>query len=303
MLGKIHMAGSQSVRVVVTGIGVVSPIGIGKDAFWRNLHDGRSGVDYLRTVPSASLPSPYGAEVRDFDPKEFLRDRKFLKVMSRGVQLGVSAAALAVQDSNLSHGDVDPDRFGVSFGAGRITTSPEEIADAVRKTAEDEEHADYTRWGEDSMGRIAPLWLLRRLPNMPAAHVSIDHDARGPNNTITCRDSSALLALAEACRVIERGSADCMIVGACGSNIQPVDLAKLNLFEGVSRSHVDPTRAIRPFDFNRDGTILGEGAGSFVVERYDHAVARGATIYAEIAGIGAGCDGTGYWNGAGGTGH
>lgn len=293
------MAGSQSVRVVITGIGVVSPIGIGKDAFWRSLREGRSGVDYLRSL-AGSLPSPYAAEIKDFEPRDHLRDVKFLKVMSRGMQLGVSAASLAMRDAALADGDVDPDRLGVSFGAGRISTTPNEVSGAVHKSNDNEE--SHTRWGEDSMGRIAPLWLLRRLPNMPAAHVSIDHNARGPNNTITCRDSSALLALAEATRVIERGSADCMIVGACSSNLQPVDLAKLNLFEGLTRRTVDPERAVRPFDFNRDGTILGEGAGSFVIERYEHAKARGAKIYAEIVGIGAGCDGTGYWNGAGGRG-
>lgn len=259
-------------------------------------------MDYVQSVPADSLPSPYAAEITDFDPREYLRDRKFLKVMSRGIQLGVSSASLAMQDANLKSGDVDPDRLGVSFGAGRISTSPEEVADAVRKSTEAEGQFRYTRWGDDSMGRIAPLWLLRRLPNMPASHVSIDHDARGPNNTITCRDSSALLALAEACRVIERGAADAMIVGACSSNLQPVDLAKLNLFEGLTRREIDPERAVRPFDFDRDGTILGEGAGSFVVERYEHARARGARVYAEIVGIGAGCDGQGYWNGAGGTG-
>ena len=296
------MAGLSSVRVVITGIGVVSPIGIGKDAFWRSLREGRSGIDYLQSLPADSLPSPYAAEITDFDPRDHLRDRKFLKVMSRGMQLGVSSASLAMRDAAIGENDIDPVRLGVSFGAGRISTTPEEVGDAVRKSSEAQGQFHFTRWGDDSMGQIAPLWLLRRLPNMPAAHVSIDHNARGPNNTITCRDSSALLALAEACRVIERGSADCMIVGACSSNLQPVDLAKLNLFEGLTRSETDPERAVRPFDFSRDGTILGEGAGSFVVERYEHAVARGAKIYAEVVGIGAGCDGKGYWNGAGGTG-
>ncbi len=298
-----NMAGYQSIRVVITGIGVVSPIGIGKDAFWRSLREGRSGVDFLQSIPADSLPSPYAAEVSDFDPRDHLRDLKFLKVMSRGMQLGVSSASLAMKDSGIGDGDIDPERLGVSFGAGRISTTPDEVADAVEKSSENEGQFRYTRWGEDGMGSIAPLWLLRRLPNMPAAHVSIDHDARGPNNTITCRDSSALLALAEATRIIERGAADCMIVGACSSNLQPVDLAKLNLFEGLTRRrNTDPHRAVRPFDFNRDGTILGEGAGSFVIERYEHAKARGAKIYAEVVGIGAGCDGTGYWNGAGGTG-
>jgi 3-oxoacyl-[acyl-carrier-protein] synthase II len=295
-------AGCPSLRVVITGVGVVSPIGIGKDDFWKNLKSGISGIGFLESIPSENLPSRFAAEISNFDPTPFLRDRKFLKVMSRDIQLGVSASTLAVRDAGLNLGDVDPERFGVSFGAGRMTCSPEEVVNAVRSCSEADNEFQYTRWGEDSMGQITPLWLLRQLPNMPACHVSIDHDARGPNNTITSRDASALLCLAEAVRVIERGVADCMIVGACGSNIHPIDIARLNLLDGLSRRGDDPTRACRPFDFERDGTIVGEGAGAFLVERYEHAVARGADIYAEVIGIGAGCDGTGYSNGAGGTG-
>ena len=126
-----NMAGYQSIRVVITGIGVVSPIGIGKDAFWRSLREGRSGVDFLQSIPADSLPSPYAAEVSDFDPRDHLRDLKFLKVMSRGMQLGVSSASLAMKDSGIGDGDIDPERLGVSFGAGRISTTPDEVADAV----------------------------------------------------------------------------------------------------------------------------------------------------------------------------
>ncbi len=127
--------------------------------------------------------------------------------MSRDIQLGVAAASLSMSDARLKSGDVDPDRLGVEFGAGRISTTPEELAEAVNLcAAEDGFH--YTRWDEGSMGEIAPLWLLRQLPNMPACHVSIEFDARGPNNTITCRDASPLLALAEAVRTIERDAAD-----------------------------------------------------------------------------------------------
>jgi 3-oxoacyl-[acyl-carrier-protein] synthase II len=137
---------------------------------------------------------------------------------------------------------------------------------------------------------------------MPAAHVSIEHDARGPNNTITSAEASPLLALQEAMRVIARGQADAMIVGACSSNIHPVDLARLHLYDSLSRRDDDPTRACRPFDRERDGAVVGEGAAVFVLERYEHAVARGAEIYCEVLAVGAGCDGHGYDNGRGGTG-
>lgn len=299
-------AGSQSAsglpRMVITGLGVISPIGIGKDRFWQNLLEGRSGIDYLTSLPSGNLPCKLAAEVKDFDPLAYVYEKKHLKVMSRDIQLGVSAASLAVKDAGLQPGDVDPERFGVEFGAGHISFTPEELASAARDYLDPSQREGYTRWGEGSMGSIAPLWLLRQLPNMPACHVSIEHDAHGPNNTITSAEASPLLALQEAMRVIARDQADAMIVGACSSNIHPVDLARLHLYDSLSRREDDPTRACRPFDRDRDGAIVGEGAAVFILERYEHAIARGADIYCEVLAVGAGCDGHGYDNGRGGTG-
>ena len=295
------MAGRTAIRVVVTGVGVVSPIGIGNDRFWDSLVSNRTGIDFLQTMPTDGLPSAFGAEVRDFDPVNFLRHKKFAKAMCRDIQLGVASSNLAVKDAGVVPGVVDPDRFGVVFGAGRMTCHPAELAAAV-EACRSEGGFDLDKWGPDALDNIAPLWLLRQMPNMPASHVSIDHNACGPNNTITCRDASALLALSEAVRVIEGGRADAMIVGACSSNIHPVDIAKFHSFEGLSRRSDDPTRACRPFDFERDGTVVGEGAASFVVENYDHAIRRGAEIYAEVLGTGSGCDGKGLANESAGVG-
>lgn len=296
------MSGSQRKRVVITGVGVVSPIGIGKSAFWKNLNVGHTGIGRLSVMSSEHLPCKLAAEVRDFDPVRYLPEKRHLKVMSRDIQLGVASAVLAMTDADLERNDVEPERLGVVFGAGRMSTTPQELVEAVRACSADNGGFDETRWGEDVMGRIAPLWLLRQLPNMPACHVSIEYNACGPNNTITSRDASAILALNEAIGCIERGAADAMIVGACGSRVQPVDIAKLGLFEGLSRREDDPEHACRPFDFDRDGTILGEGAATFVVEDFEHARRRGADIYCEILGTGAGCDGAGFANEAGGTG-
>ncbi|MCH2211468.1 MAG: beta-ketoacyl-[acyl-carrier-protein] synthase family protein [Fuerstiella sp.] len=295
------MAARDGARIVITGLGVVSPIGIGIDAFWTSLKESRSGIDVL-SIPHDKLPSAFGAEVRDFDPVRHLRDRKFLKVMSRDMQLGVASARQAMADSGLATGDIDPLRLGVTFGAGRMTTHPEELAAAVKACRKGTKEIDMTRWGEAGLGRIAPLWLLRQLPNMPACHISIDHDAQGPNNTITSRDASALLALAESVRIIEADRADAVIVGACSSNIHPVDIAKFHRFEGLSQRSDHPSRACRPFDFERDGAVVGEGAATCIVERYEHAIRRGADIYAEVIGVGAGCDGRGINNESSGRG-
>lgn len=285
-------AGPSIPRIAVTGLGVVSPIGIGTSAFWQSLIDGRSGIDTLRSFPSEGLPSKLAAEIRDFDPYEHIYQPKFIKAMSRDIQLGVSAASMAMRDAGLPRGSVDPARLGVEFGAGHISYQPQQLIEAARVMFADGEENALARLASSGMETIHPLWLLKQLPNMPACHVAIEHDARGPNNTITACESSALLALAEAVNIIERDAADVVIVGGCSSHIDPLEMSRLSLYESLSRED-DPERACLPFDRDRDGTVVGEGAASFVVERWDHAVRRGANIYCEILGIGSGCDGAG----------
>jgi 3-oxoacyl-[acyl-carrier-protein] synthase II len=289
--GRAMTAGHELPRVVVTGVGVVSPIGLGVETFWQNLVHGRSGIGPLSSAAALGLPSRLAAEIRDFDPTQHIYHRKFIKVMSRDIQLGVAAASMAMKDAGLSRGGVDPERLGVEFGAGHIATTPEELNDAAVSFASAVEDDRLTKFAEDGMREICPLWLLKQLPNMAACHVAIEHEARGPNNTITACESSALLALSEAMGVIYRDAADVMIVGACSSHISPIELMRQHLYESLSRE-ADPTAACRPFDRYRDGTVIGEGGGAFVLERYEHAVRRGAPIYAEIVGVGAGCDGT-----------
>lgn len=291
---------SELPRVVITGVGVVSPVGIGKDAFWRSLLEGRSGIGFLKAFSNERLPCRLAAEIEDFNPLCFVRRKKLLKVMSRDIQLGVGAASLAMSDARLSQGDFDPDRLGVIYGAGRIPSKPQELAGAAAFcTRGDSFH--FELFGEECLNQISPLWLLPQLPNMPACHVAIEHDARGPNNTITCREASPLLALAEAVHTIQRGAADCMIVGACGSDVHPVDIARLSLVEDLSHRD-DPEKACRPFDIDRNGGILGEGAAAFVIEDYNFARRRGADIYAEVLAAAGGCDGSGDQAAAGGTG-
>lgn len=271
-------------RVVVTGLGVVSPIGVGRHTFWNHLQAGETGIRTNSRFADL-MPTTLAAEIHDFDPADYVSEKRLLKVMSRDIQLAVAASKLAMADAGLNRGDVDPERLGVEFGAGHQGFRPEDLAEAAKQYVNGE-----TPWAEGPMGQIAPLWLLPQLPNMPACHVAIDHGAEGPNNTITSGDASALLALDEAVRVIERGQADAMIVGATSSRLDPLELARLNLFDSLSRRE-NPDEAPRPFDRDRDGAILGEGSAVFVIERYEHAVARGADIYGEILAVGAGCDG------------
>lgn len=270
-------------EIVITGIGVVSPIGIGKEAFWTSLSEGRSGVRRLGLFDGSDLPVPVGADVADFDPKQYVRPRKSLKVMSRDIQLGFAAADLACADARLREQPVDPERLGVVFGADLINCELSELVNAYRGCIVDGKF-DFSRWGEQAMAEMYPLWMLKYLPNMPACHIGIAQDARGPNNSLTLGDVSSLSAVAEAMRVLERGHVDAMIAGGTGSRIHPASWIRSRLF-GLSRRSDDPATASRPFDADRDGTINGEGAGAFLLETRQHAEARGATILAQILGF------------------
>jgi 3-oxoacyl-[acyl-carrier-protein] synthase II len=168
LLGPVMKAGDAPIRIVITGVGVVSPIGIGKDAFWTSLIEGRSGIGYLKAFRSDDLPTRLAAQIHDFEPEKYIANKKLIKVMSRDIQLGVAASTLAMDDAALVCGSVDPDRLGVSFGAGRISTTPQELADAAAASSDENNSFDYGRFDERAMEDICPLWLLRQLPNMPA---------------------------------------------------------------------------------------------------------------------------------------
>jgi len=276
-------------RIVITGMGVISSAGIGKEAFWRGISSGRSGIGRIEAFDVSNCPTQIAGEVRDFSPKEYVKPRKALKVMARDIQMAVAAAAMAVDDSRVKEA-VDPERMGVSLGAGLISSDVGELGMAIAH-ARDDSGAFYIRkFGAEGMEFLFPLWLLKYLPNMLACHMSIIHDARGPSNTITTACAASSQAIGEACRIIGRGAADVMVCGGAESKINAVSLVRYILFGGLSERNDEPERACRPFDRDRDGVVLGEGGGLLVIEELEHARKRGATIYAEIAGYGTTCD-------------
>jgi 3-oxoacyl-[acyl-carrier-protein] synthase II len=257
--------------VLITGLGIVSPIGIGRSAYWESLLSGKSGVGFISQFDASALPVAIAAEVRDFDPKEFVRPRKNLKVMARDSQLAVAAVELACEDAGLTSQQVDPERLGVVFGADRIRNDLEEIAATYRACM-----------------ATSPLMMLKNLPNMLASHVSIARDARGPNNTICSAEASGLLAIGEAASIIARGAADVMIAGASASRFHPIDWARSVLTEELCCRRDAPELASRPFDRDRQGQVRGEGAAAFILESRAHAQRRGAAVLARVAGWGSG---------------
>jgi 3-oxoacyl-[acyl-carrier-protein] synthase II len=269
-------------EVVITGVGIVSPIGVGREAVWNAIQARQSGVRPLAQLAEAGWIAPFGGEVVDFDPKELIEPRKSIKVMSRDIQLASAAAELAWQDSCLSQATLDPERFGVVGGAGVMYCDLEELRGPFLEWIKAEDF-DIHRWSRDAMGELYPLWMLKYLPNMPACHIGIRYDARGPNNTIAEGDVSSLLALSEAADVVRRGHADVMIVGGTGSRINVSELMWHRGARLAVNGKLPPAAVCRPFDAGRTGQVYGEGAAQIVVETREHAERRGARIMARVA--------------------
>lgn len=272
--------------IVVTGLGVVSPIGIGRDDFWSSLEVGRCGIVRLNEPNNAFTPLLIGAPLRDFDAKQYVTPRKALKVMIQELQTAYAASRLAWLDAGLRDGHANPERTGVIFGADSLTSDPADLADVVRACSHHGQ-MNTESWGTVFGKHITPLWMLKSLPNMPACHVGIAIDARGPNNTIVMEEVSGLLALQEAAMTIQRGAADMMVVGSTGSRIVPSRLVYRHK-GSCDTSHDQEDPYCMPYDKRRRGTVPGEGAGAIVIESQAHAASRGARPIARLAGWASG---------------
>jgi 3-oxoacyl-[acyl-carrier-protein] synthase II len=284
---------ASSRRAVITGIGILSPVGATPASFWKSLVEGRSGVKPIRTFDASGLPVRIAGEIPDFDARQYVdkKDRRGLKVMARTIQLAVAAAQCALNDGAVDKSKLDPTRFGVEFGSGLIASELPEMVDAAKVSANCAPGVvDLEKWGEQGIPAIQPLWMLKYLPNMLACHVSILHDAQGPNNSITESDVAGVLALGEAYRILTRDGADFFLVGGAESKINPLSMVRQCLFEALSRRNEAPQQACRPFDRGRDGLVLGEGAAVFALEDLEHARRRGARVYAEVVGFGSAFD-------------
>lgn len=288
-------------RVVITGIGIVSPIGIGARAYWDNLLAGQVGISRIATFDPANFPSQLAGQVpaykiNDFVPKTY---RKATKVMARDTELAVVAADDAFKDSGLQSKayaetpSFDGKRFGCNIGAALISADLAELSVGMHaaRAAEGSDKLDLKLWGTAGMNQLTPLWLLKYLPNMLASHVTIIHELKGPSNNITCQDASSHLSIGEAFRIIQRGDADRAICGGAESRINHMGIMRQSLLKRLNETDNDsPATAVRPFDSSAAGTVIGEGGGLLILEEYEHATQRGAKIYAELVGFGASQD-------------
>ncbi len=292
----------SSPRVVVTGIGVFSPIGIGREAFAAGVLAGTNGIAPIELMDVSGVPGHVAGEIPEFTlqaaRKVYLKpQRKSVKVMCRDIQLGVASAMGALEDAGIDAETVDRTRMGVDYGADQMFSHPESLYPGasmaseikITETGEEENEFQLSRWGDHGLGEMEPLWLLKYLPNMPACHIAIAADARGPNNSLTLAEASGNHAIGEAFRLITRGSADVMIAGSTGSRMHPIKTLHACMWDELADGSGDPSTWSRPFDARRTGQVIGEGACSLILENEDHARARGARILGAVLGAGSSC--------------
>ncbi len=304
----------MSRRVVITGIGPVSGLGLDIESNWDALCDGRSAIGPIQAFDPAGFESQIAAEVPEFKISQYVPKtyRKATKVMARDIQLAVVAADAAARDAGLTtNGTVAPDdpdatrsygpgRMGAHIGAGLIAAELDELTGAFVKARDEQGNFDMHQWGSDGITHLTPLWLLKYLPNMLACHVTIIHDAQGPSNTITCAESSGALSVGESLRVIQRNAADLCFCGGAESKLNPMGWLRQQFTGRLNAQSNDaPADAVRPFDQNANGMIVGEGGAIVTLEALDTAIQRAPHhtpqnashaaphIYAEVTGFGA----------------
>jgi len=289
------MMANQIRRVVITGLGVVCPLGRDLDTFWSNLAGQKTGISELDCLPQDGFAVRYGGqakcftgEIDNFGPLEKSLQRaikKNQKVMCREIEMGVAACQMALAHSGLAAPESrNPERTGIVYGSDYILTRPEEFSDGVKACFDEANRFQMLRWPTLGRPKVNPLWLLKYLPNMPASHVAIYNDLRGPSNSVTIREASSAASITEAVATIRRGAADVMLAGATGSRLEPLRALHFSISERLAKARPIPGEMSRPFDSDRDGSILGEGAGALVLESLENAVARGAKIWGEVVG-------------------
>ncbi|WP_027396407.1 beta-ketoacyl-ACP synthase II [Anaerovibrio lipolyticus] len=260
----------MSNRVVITGLGVISPVGTGKDVFWNSLLEGKNGIDKITRFDASEYKSQIAGEVKDFDPADYM-DKKEAKRIDRYAQFAVAAAKMAVEDAKLDLEAEDCDRIGtfVGSGIGGIETM----------------HGQYQKLFEKGPSKISPFFIPMMIANMASGHVSIALGLRGPSSCVVTACATGTNNIGDAFRVLQRGEADVMVAGGTEASISEAAVAGFCSMKALCSDHNDdPAHASRPFDANRSGFIMGEGAGIVVLETLEHAEKRGAHIYAEIVG-------------------
>ncbi|MGA8655314.1 MAG: beta-ketoacyl-ACP synthase II [Chthoniobacterales bacterium] len=263
-------------RVVVTGMGVISPVGNDLKTFWDNLVSGKSGIGRITQFDASTYDCQIAGEVRNFVPAEYLRNPKEVRRTDRFTQFAMACSKLAIEDSGLDLEKVDKTRFGVLVGSGI----------GGLRTLEDQ----HTILMNKGASRVSPFMVPMMIVNMASGLISIEYGLEGPNFAIVSACATAANSVGEAWRMIRYGEAELFLAGGCEAVVCPLGIAGFCSMRAMSTRNDEPETASRPFDRDRDGFVMGEGGGVLVLEEYEHAKARGAEIYCELAGYGLTCD-------------
>jgi len=277
-------------RAVITGLGMVTPLGMGKEENWGNLISGKSGIAKISRLSTEELFVTIGGEVKDFKANLFIKDRKAIKLSFRSVHLAIAAAQLAVDDAGVKVEEVNPARFGCFIGSGGGGYEdgpgfPDLIEPLQKSWSEEKRRFDPIKFGATGIASTYPLFLLKTLPNNAFYYISLFYNIQGENDNIIASFTGGSQAIGDAARAIKRGATDIAIAGGYDSLLLPATLFSFSNLKLLSKNP-KPTEACRPFDAKRDGMVLSEGAGMMIIEEMSHAQERGARIYAEIVGYG-----------------
>lgn len=262
-------------RVVVTGVGIVSPLGIGVEENWAAITAGQSGLGMITRFDAADLPTHIAGEVKDFNAEDYI-EKKEIKKMDLFIQYGLAAAGMALNDSGLEITEANADRVGVLVGSG-LGGLP-----AIEKY--------HKVMLERGYKKVSPFFIPMLIINLAPGHISIKFGAKGPNLSSVSACATGTHSIGDAYHMIARGDADAMFAGGTESTITPLGVGGFNVMKALSTRNDDPQAASRPFEKNRDGFVMAEGAGILILEEYDSAKARGANIYCEVIGYGMSAD-------------
>lgn len=277
-------------RVVITGVGVINPMGNDVETMWEGLKAGRSGVGYTSIFDASRFPTRISAEVKNWQPSDSGLDNDEWRLRGRHSRFAAGAAAQAVRSSGVLESIGDPARFGVYLGSGEGSQDFNSFASMMVAALQPDGTLDLKAFTKKGMEVLDPVMELEQEPSMPVGHLAAMFNAQGPNANCLTACAASSQAVGEATEIIRRGEADVMLSGGTHSMIHPFGVTGFNLLTALSTNNDDPTGASRPFDKNRDGFVLGEGAAMVVLEELEHARKRGAHIWGEIAGYGSTAD-------------
>ncbi len=277
-------------RVVITGVGCVTPLGTTVEELWRNLLQGASGVGYTTLFDASNFPTKISAEVKNWTIADVGEDPERWRYQGRHTHFAVGAAKQAVADAGVLDQAIDPTLFGVYLGCGEGQQDFGRFTKMMLAAMNGGEQLDMVKFTQTGLREMHPISELEQEPNMPAGHLASLFDAQGPNSNCLTACAASSQAIGEATEIIRRGDADVMLSGGAHSMIHPFGVTGFNLLTALSTNNEHPTKASRPFDMHSDGLVLGEGATMVVLEEIERAKARGAKIYGEVTGYGSTAD-------------